>query len=78
MPIYEYRCTNCGAHVEALVRSRSQQPRCTECGSSQLEKLLSAPYVMSGASRPSGRTCCGRQERCEAPPCSGEQTCWRG
>jgi putative FmdB family regulatory protein len=78
MPIYEYRCRDCGAQIEVLVRSGAQEPQCSECGSSLLDKLFSAPYVMSQRSRPSGRTCCGQQERCEAPPCSAQETCWRG
>jgi len=78
MPIYEYRCGNCGERVEVLVRSGNEEPRCPNCGSTLLEKLFSAPYVMSGKSRPPGRTCCGREERCDVPPCSMEETCWRG
>lgn len=79
MPIYEYRCQSCGKQVEILVRSRKDAPlACPSCGSDQLDKLLSTPYVMAGASRPPGRTCCGQEERCETPPCSGDRTCWRG
>lgn len=78
MPIYEYRCGNCGERVEVLVRSKNDEPRCPNCGSTLLEKLISAPHVMRGNPRPSGRTCCGRDERCDAPPCSTRGTCWRG
>ena len=71
MPIYEYRCKNCEERVEVLVRSEiSVSPTCPNCGSPRLEKLLSVPYVMSRERRPAGLTCCGREERCEAPPCS--------
>jgi len=78
MPIYQYRCRECGAEVELLVRSGSQEPRCVECGSILLEKLIAAPYVVRGESRAPGRTCCGREDRCDAPPCSAQETCWRG
>jgi len=78
MPVYEYRCEYCGEQVEALVRSEaSTPPTCPHCGSSLLEKLLSVPYVMSGEKRPAGQTCCGREERCEAPPCSTDDVCRR-
>ena len=78
MPIYEYRCGNCGERVEVLVRSGSGTPSCPNCGSPLLEKLFSVPYVMSGAMpRSGGRTCCGREERCATPPCSTEQVCIR-
>jgi putative FmdB family regulatory protein len=77
MPVYEYRCKNCGEQVEVLVRSKSIPPTCPNCGSPRLEKLLSVPYVMSGERRPAGLTCCGREERCEAPPCSTDDSCRR-
>ncbi|MBL7184550.1 MAG: zinc ribbon domain-containing protein [Anaerolineae bacterium] len=77
MPIYEYRCENCGEQVEVLVRSESTPLTCPNCGSLRLEKLLSIPYVMSGERRPAGLTCCGRDERCEAPPCSTDDVCRR-
>jgi len=76
MPIYEYRCKNCGEQVEVLVRSRtSNPPTCPHCGSPLLEKLLSAPYVMKRQRRPAGLTCCGQEDRCEAPPCSTDEVC---
>ena len=78
MPIYEYRCKNCGKQVEILVRSgMNDSPACPDCGSTLLERLLSVPYVMTGESRPAGRTCCGQEERCETPPCSGDRICRR-
>jgi putative FmdB family regulatory protein len=77
MPVYKYRCGNCGERVEVLVRSESTTPTCPNCGSPRLEKLLSVPYVMSGERRPAGLTCCGREERCEAPPCSTDDVCRR-
>ena len=78
MPIYEYRCQNCGEKVEVLVRmGTSTPPACPNCGNPLLEKLFSAPYVMRGGGRPAGLTCCGREERCEAPPCSTDGLCRR-
>jgi putative FmdB family regulatory protein len=78
VPIYEYRCQNCGEQVELLVRSgMNAPPPCPNCGSALLERLLSVPYVMTGERRPAGRTCCGQEERCETPPCSGDRTCRR-
>jgi len=76
MPIYEYRCATCGTHVEVLIRSAPSTPVCPECGSPLTHKLFSKPHVLSSKSRrPAGHTCCGREERCEAPPCSGGGTC---
>lgn len=78
MPIYEYRCRECETTFEVLVRG-SDAVACPQCGSSSLDKLLSAPVTLSGrTARPAGRTCCGREERCEAPPCSDGNACRRG
>jgi len=77
-PIYEYRCENCRERVEVLVRSEmSAPPTCPNCGSPLLEKLLSVPYVMKGQRRPAGLTCCGQEDRCEAPACSTDEVCRR-
>jgi putative FmdB family regulatory protein len=79
VPIYEYLCKDCGEQLEILVRSGANtSPTCPSCGSTMLERLLSVAYVMTSESRPAGRTCCGQEERCETPPCSGDRTCWRG
>ena len=40
MPIFEYRCQDCGHQFEKLV-SRSQQPTCPACQGAKLEQLLS-------------------------------------
>jgi putative FmdB family regulatory protein len=86
MPIYEYLCRNCGERVEVLVRpsinsgqgSGSGVPSCPQCGSPLLEKLFSAPNVISRWGQPSGSgTCCGREERCATPPCSTGEVCRR-
>ena len=43
MPIYEYRCQDCGEKFEKLVRGNSEQPElaCPNCGGKQAQKLLS-------------------------------------
>ena len=43
MPIYEYRCDECGAHKEILQRiSDAPLTDCPECGKPALKKLVSA------------------------------------
>ncbi|MCA9739045.1 MAG: zinc ribbon domain-containing protein [Gemmatimonadota bacterium] len=46
MPIYEYRCTDCGHDFEALVRGE-QSVACPECDSASIERQLSLPRVKS-------------------------------
>ncbi len=77
MPVYEYRCCNCDATFGILVRAGTTVA-CPHCGSLSLNKLISAPFVSSGqTTRQAGHTCCGREERCAAPPCPEEGGCWR-
>lgn len=77
MPIYDYRCAGCGQVTEVLVRSTAQAPSvCPSCGGA-LERMPSAPHVHRGTPNP-GHTCCGREERCEKPPCTSGQSCRKG
>ncbi|GFK93266.1 hypothetical protein NNJEOMEG_01097 [Fundidesulfovibrio magnetotacticus] len=41
MPIYEYRCNQCGADFEELVFGDAKPP-CPQCGSQDTGKLMSA------------------------------------
>jgi len=77
MPIYEYRCKACGATSEYLIgMGKDEIIACKECGSTEMERILSVASFMSGISEHApGRTCCGREERCERPPCSEGGTC---
>lgn len=44
MPIFEYRCPECGHVFEVLIRGAagSKADTCPQCGSSEVERLLSA------------------------------------
>jgi putative FmdB family regulatory protein len=48
MPIYEYRCSSCGAEFEKLVRA-TDTPECPSCHGQELKKKLS---VFATASQP--------------------------
>ena len=79
MPVYDFRCGECGNVSEVSLRSESSEvPPCPNCGSSNLERLISASYAITGRDKSPGTTCCGRTERCDAPPCSNEGGCRRG
>ncbi|MBN1272691.1 MAG: zinc ribbon domain-containing protein [Candidatus Aminicenantes bacterium] len=78
MPIYEYKCKECGKTSEIFFRSRQEhvKPACSFCGSKNLEKIISSPAsVRMGGFTPGGRTCCGREERCDTPPCTQTGSC---
>lgn len=46
MPLYEYRCHDCGAEQEILVRNADDLV-CEVCGARKLEKMLSVPAAPS-------------------------------
>jgi len=59
MPIYEYACQSCSHRFESLVMNKSETVKCPACHGKQLQKLISAHAVGSGAPD----TACGM------PPC---------
>ncbi len=86
MPTYEYECDRCSVRFEQQ-QGMNDAPlaKCPECGGS-VRRLVSggAGFIMkgTGAARTArrgddcslsrtGRTCCGRAERCDDSPCSG-------
>ena len=78
MPIYDFQCRQCGKVSELLLRGAGGlAARCPDCGSEDLEKLVSASYVIKTTAQAQGSTCCGRTERCETPPCSSGEGCHR-
>ena len=82
MPIYEYRCVKCGKVSEFLVGvgREDTEIKCKSCGSEELIKLISVSFVSRSKNligSQHGTTCCGRDERCDKPPCSDEGVCKR-
>ena len=82
MPVYEYQCRNCEKISEFLIGviQEKVEIKCRYCGSKELNKILSKSNVSrSGRSIASqgGKTCCGRDERCDIPPCSDSGICNR-
>ena len=53
MPMFDYRCRNCGNKFEELVFTVStpdSEITCPECQKNDSERLLSAPMVSTGGS----------------------------
>ncbi|AFV12450.1 putative regulatory protein FmdB [Thermacetogenium phaeum DSM 12270] len=87
MPTYEYVCERCGIRFERQ-QAVTEAPLtdCPECRG-KVHRLISggAGFILKGQRRDrpgpgreecsleqSGRTCCGRSERCGKPSCEGE------
>jgi putative FmdB family regulatory protein len=66
MPLYEYRCKECGTDFEKMVRfsEADQLPACPRCQSSQTHKKLSTVASFgsndSGSSGYAGSSCSPR------------------
>jgi len=69
MPIYEYKCRECGELSEFRISAQSDTKKltCQKCGSQKLERKISVPSISSGRSVPSGQTCCGNPGGCSEP-----------
>jgi len=78
MPIYDYKCHDCGKVFEFFASASYDAITlvCPDCGKKNLEKMISAPALVKNSTR-TGTTCCGREERCEKPPCSTGERCHR-
>jgi len=63
MPMYDYKCKECGHKFEELVFSSAPDDSiiCPECKQENAERLLCAPMVMTGGSSSSGsfNSACG-------------------
>lgn len=82
MPSYDYECKSCGRRF-AVQQAISGKPleRCPGCGG-EVERLITGGggFIMKGGGAVSkgtsncslettGRTCCGRDQRCGKPAC---------
>jgi putative FmdB family regulatory protein len=77
MPLYDYKCHDCGTVTEFLINSDSHQPACPGCGSRNMKRQISAPSLLKNRTNTGGKTCCGREERCETPACATGTGCRR-
>lgn len=73
MPIFEYKCNDCQKVFEIIsLPGRNNEVKCTACGSTNLKKMISAPFLPSSVGKPANdelNSCCGagNSEECPAP-----------
>ena len=62
MPIFEYKCADCGAKFDELVGSPDEEVPCPKCKSEKTEKQLSvfAASVSSGSGNLPSMPSCAR------------------
>ena len=76
MKIYEFKCEDCGSIFE-LLKDESVKLSCQACGSVNIKRIFSTPILVKEHVKYDGKTCCGRDERCSAPPCGENGNCVR-
>jgi putative FmdB family regulatory protein len=62
MPIFEYRCEECGHSFEAILFGE-QTPECPKCHTAKLEKQLSI-FAVSKSGSPAPAAGCGQSNCC--------------
>lgn len=50
MPIFDYKCRECGHQFEKMVRN-NEKASCPSCSATELEQLLSVPGISTQKSR---------------------------
>ncbi|MDM8515857.1 zinc ribbon domain-containing protein [Desulfobacterales bacterium HSG16] len=79
MPLFDYKCEDCGKSSEALIFGADDSPKCKFCGSNKMEKLLSAHSSLSGPFKSSmpghGDTACCGSSPGQAAGCAGPGSC---
>jgi putative FmdB family regulatory protein len=71
MPIFEFRCLQCGNLMEIIVKTAREQVdlECPDCRSQDLERVMSrASYIMGSGPG-------GKQTKITAKSCSGGNSC---
>ena len=59
MPIYEYRCDDCGKQFEKLVRASAPKVACPGCGGEKLEQQYSTFSAQMGSGGSAAAAPCG-------------------
>ncbi|OAQ20123.1 FmdB family zinc ribbon protein [Thermosulfurimonas dismutans] len=74
MPIYEFRCEDCGEEFETLLKSRSEieTVTCKKCGGKNVKRLMSTitPIVDSGGGGGSDRPRVAETHKCDTGTCT--------
>jgi len=69
MPLFEYRCQECGEQFETVVFDRNRAVTCKKCHSPRVQKLISVFAVAGGSRRETTAlesgpcTSCGASQR---------------
>jgi len=72
MPIFEYKCLDCGKITEVLFKtSKAENPVCEYCGSKKTQKQFSTFSAQVKESNPSGQSGCSSCPNQSCPHAGG-------
>lgn len=76
MPIFEYKCNDCERVFEIIhLPGHNHEKKCA-CGSTNLKKLISAPFLPSSVGKPANdTTACPGCDSTAANTCPGANAC---
>lgn len=74
MPIFEFKCLKCNEYVEILVLGNSSdtmEMKCSQCGSEELERIISASnFSLSTGSGAPRSTASAQSRSCSGGSCT--------
>ncbi len=74
MPIYEFKCKDCGEEFEVFLKSKNEvsEVKCPKCNSKNIERLMSVvnAIVDSGSSSSSDKPKITAQHTCPTGTCT--------
>ena len=78
MPLFEFKCIDCGKIFELLITGSDEKPQCQSCSSQNLKKLFSPHSSFSGKAAgglpgPGDTGCCGAHPNHAS--CAGPGSC---
>jgi putative FmdB family regulatory protein len=74
VPTYTYLCPRCGEFEQQQTMSDSPLESCPRCGGEVKRVIAAGPgFIMKGKGSAANcgqhSPCCGRETRCDKPPC---------
>ncbi len=79
MPLFEFKCSDCGRSSELLIINTTDIPMCNACGSDNMTKQISAHSSVSGPVKKGlpgmGDTACCGSSPGQAQGCAGPGSC---
>ncbi|HHV81490.1 MAG TPA: zinc ribbon domain-containing protein [bacterium] len=69
MPLYDYKCLNCDATFEVLIKSPDEDVFCESCGSKNVKRLISS-FSFSSSGETGVSTAASSCSTCSSKNCS--------